>query len=78
MSGRLAIHVEDHSIDVHEEDRERIFLPFSQSDSSVTRAYAGSGIGLALSLICLHGGTISLQTEVDKSSTFTIYHPLRK
>ncbi len=77
VAGWLAIHVADEGIGIAEEDRERIFGTFTQADSSLERHYEGSGIGLALalSLARLHGGAISLSSEVGKGSTFTLFVP---
>ena len=76
-TGWLAIHVTDEGIGIAEEDQERIFSSFTQADSSLERPYEGSGIGLALalSLARLHSGTISLQSEIGKGSTFTLFVP---
>lgn len=76
-TGWLAIHVADEGIGIAEEDHVRIFASFTQADSSLERRYEGSGIGLALalSLARLHGGTISLKSEIGSGSTFTILIP---
>lgn len=67
----------DEGVGIAEEDQERIFSSFTQADSSLERPYEGSGIGLALalSLARLHSGTISLQSEIGKGSTFTLFVP---
>ncbi len=54
-----------------------IFDRFVQVDSSASRAYGGSGLGLALvrELTQMHGGTVQLSSEVGEGSTFTVRLP---
>lgn len=68
----------DTGIGIDERDRPRLFSPFSQIDSSITRKYEGTGLGLAISrkLIELHGGWIILDSQPSRGSTFTITLPL--
>jgi len=60
--------------------QEKIFERFYQVDSSQTKSYEGSGIGLALTkeLVELHGGTIDLQSEEGKGSRFTVFIPAER
>jgi signal transduction histidine kinase len=55
-----------------------IFEPFRQVDGSMTREHRGTGLGLSIvkALTNLMGGTITLQSEVDHGSTFTLTLPL--
>ncbi|MCG8425181.1 MAG: ATP-binding protein [Proteobacteria bacterium] len=67
----------DTGIGISERDRDKLFRPFSQLDSSAARSYEGTGLGLALvkQLTELHGGTIELASEVGKGSRFTVRIP---
>jgi signal transduction histidine kinase/DNA-binding response OmpR family regulator/PAS domain-containing protein len=57
-----------------------VFERFHRVKGARGRSYEGSGIGLALvqELVSLHGGTVSVRTEVDRGSTFMVEIPLGK
>lgn len=67
----------DNGIGIAPEDRERIFERFVQVDSTSTRKYNGSGLGLALvrEYAAVQGFTVSVESEVGRGSTFTITVP---
>lgn len=67
----------DTGIGIAEADLKRLFSPFTQVDTSLTRAHEGTGLGLALvmELVELHGGSINVQSEVGKGSIFTVSIP---
>jgi signal transduction histidine kinase len=75
-SGWLSISLADTGI--AEDQYEQIFGLFTQADGSLSRAYEGAGIGLALarSLARLHGGAITLRSQPDQGSTFTLILPI--
>lgn len=74
----LKLSVTDTGIGIKEEDYERIFSEFEQVDSSFSRKYEGTGLGLALTkrLTELHGGEILVESKEGKGSTFTVIIPL--
>ncbi|MEZ4528266.1 MAG: ATP-binding protein [Desulfobacterales bacterium] len=64
--------VSDTGVGIPENRRDRLFQPFSQADSSTTRRYGGTGLGLVISrqLAELMGGTVGFETEEGKGSIF--------
>ncbi|MBI4989959.1 MAG: response regulator [Rhodocyclales bacterium] len=75
----LEITVADSGIGISAEDRARLFSAFTQIDSSLSRQYEGTGLGLALvkRLAELHGGAVGVESEVGKGSTFRVWLPYR-
>lgn len=71
-SYELHFSVVDTGIGIREEERERIFKPFSQVDASTTREYGGTGLGLAISqrLCEMLGGRIWVESIPGRGSTF--------
>lgn len=69
--------VQDDGIGIPPEMLPRVFDLFAQDERALGRARGGLGIGLALvqSLIQLHGGTSSVESEPGKGSTFTVKLP---
>lgn len=70
----------DTGIGIAEADMTKLFQSFVQIDSGLSRRYEGTGLGLALvrRLTEMHGGSISVASEVDKGSHFTVSLPWRK
>ena len=76
-AGAVHFNVLDTGIGIASEDMARLFRPFAQLDASLSRQHEGTGLGLALvqRLAELHGGSVSVESEVDKGSRFTISLP---
>lgn len=74
----LAISVADNGIGMSPEQVSRIFQEFTQADESTTRKFGGTGLGLPISrhFVEMMGGSISVDSEVGKGSTFTVRLPV--
>ncbi|TLM65006.1 MAG: PAS domain S-box protein [Deltaproteobacteria bacterium] len=74
----LRFDVSDSGIGIRPEDFLRIFTPFGQADSSMTRRFGGSGLGLTIcaQLAALLGGEIWVDSRVASGSTFHVRIPL--
>jgi signal transduction histidine kinase/CheY-like chemotaxis protein len=74
----LTFSVKDTGIGLTSEQMGRLFQEFSQADTTTARKYGGTGLGLALSrrLCRLMGGEITVASEPDRGSTFTVRLPI--
>jgi len=76
----LEIAVTDTGIGIAPEDQAKLFQPFTQIDSTLSRQYQGTGLGLVMvkRLAELHGGCVELESAVGKGSRFSVRIPWRK
>ena len=76
----ITLEVIDSGIGMSEEAQQRIFERFTQADTSTTRKYGGTGLGMAItvSLISLMGGTIDVHSVEHKGTTVVVSLPLEK
>ncbi|WP_128083020.1 ATP-binding protein [Collimonas arenae] len=74
----LRVAVIDTGIGVSDDQKKRLFQPFSQADSSTTRRYGGTGLGLVIcrELIEKMGGTLQLQSEVGVGTSIAFSIPV--
>lgn len=75
----ILIQVIDNGIGIKEEDQKYIFEKFTQADSSSSRKYGGTGLGLSLAkeLVELHGGWIKVESTWGGGSTFIVGIPVQ-
>ena len=78
-NGEVEVHVRDTGIGIDESDRPRLFQPFTQLDSGLTRRHGGTGLGLYNSsrLAQLLGGHIEVDSTPGEGSAFTLVMPVR-
>ena len=74
----LEISVQDNGAGISNDQAQKIFERFYQTDTSATREHEGSGIGLALvrELVDLHGGEIAVESQPGVGACFTVRLPL--
>lgn len=73
----LSIHIEDNGIGISDENKKKLFQTFQQADSSTSRKYGGTGLGLFISkeLAILLGGEVQFESELNKGSVFSVHIP---
>jgi signal transduction histidine kinase len=77
--GNFDIAVTDTGAGIAPEDQARIFEEFQQVDNTSTRKKGGTGLGLAISrrIVALHGGALTVESEVGRGSTFRVTLPVK-
>ena len=73
----VVVHVADTGIGIAPEKLSRVIEPFAQADDILTRNHEGTGLGLSLSkaLVELHGGTLTIDSEVGQGTTVSVRFP---
>jgi PAS domain S-box-containing protein len=75
---QIEISVEDSGVGIAEQDLAKVFEKFYRSQDPRVQEQTGTGLGLALAqeVVRLHGGRITVESEIDKGSTFSVLLPL--
>lgn len=75
--GRVSFEVRDHGRGIPKEDQARIFERYQRVEDASSPARAGTGLGLAISreIVQLHGGTLGVESAIDRGSTFRAEFP---
>ncbi len=78
-SGALCFRIRDTGVGMSAEVQARLFEPFEQADTSITRRFGGTGLGLVIShrLVGLMGGTLEVDSAPDRGTCMTVRLPLR-
>jgi signal transduction histidine kinase/ligand-binding sensor domain-containing protein/DNA-binding response OmpR family regulator len=78
LKDRLEIKVKDNGIGIPADKQQKVFERFFQSDLPKDMVNQGSGIGLSITseFVKIHGGSISLESEVGKGSCFSVLLPV--
>jgi len=75
----VQLSVTDTGIGISAEGLERLFTPFNQIDSGLSRKFEGTGLGLAMvkMMVELHGGAVAVESAPGEGSCFTVWLPVR-
>jgi len=78
QDGEIVISVIDQGIGISAEHLDRIFERFYRVDKARSRKLGGTGLGLSIvkNIAIAHGGKATVQSEINKGSTFRIHFPV--
>lgn len=78
--GHAVFECRDHGIGISEADRAQLFTEFFRSSNPEARACPGTGLGLTIvkRIVDRHGGSVTVDSELDAGSTFTVRIPLSR
>jgi len=72
----IILTIRDHGIGIPENDLKHLFEPFHRAENVGAREGTGLGLSIAKQAVETHGGKITVESEVNKGSVFTIFIPL--
>ncbi len=78
--GGIKVSVEDSGVGIKDDQKDEIFKQFSRVGNSLSKSVSGSGVGLYLvkNLVEMHEGEITVESDGENGSTFTVYLPTNK
>lgn len=78
LPGEIAVQISDQGVGISRGDRAKLFQKFSRIDNPLSIAVGGNGLGLYLvkKLIDAHGGSIQVDSQLKKGTTFTLRLPI--
>ena len=76
----IGVTIKDSGVGINEEEQKRIFERFYIVDKSRKRELGGNGLGLAITkkIVDLHGGSINVESEINKGASFIVSLPIEK
>jgi signal transduction histidine kinase/CheY-like chemotaxis protein len=77
IKGTLIIQVQDSGIGISDENCKKLFNPFTQANSAISKLYGGTGLGLWISktILNVYKGSLSVKSRINEGSIFTIALP---
>jgi len=77
---QITVQISDTGIGMSKETLSNLFIPFVQGDSSISKEFGGTGLGLALAkkLLTAMNGTVGVSSSLGKGTTFTLTFQVKK